>query len=357
MTEPAGRPPQPILASTCSAALKGGTVQGQPKSAARKPASPHASPSFLVCLTLLFALAPAARAAQPHPQQRPARGQMKVRVDLVPLFASVLDSSGKPVTTLPRDAFHLYQDGNEQKIELFQRQTDMPLDLALMIDTSLSAVADLKFERAAATHFVHEVLRPGDRAAIFTIAYNVTQLSRFTGSVRTLDSALRRVRPGTGTSLFDAIYLGSHALDRLPPGRRRVLLLVTDAGETTSSTTYDGARDAAIRSGAMLYTILIRVVKSESGRNTAGEHALDAMMDATGGAMYSVVSDAEFTPTFDRINQELRTEYLLGFYPKPEPRPGSHHTIVLRLAPPGPPAGVPYVVRYRKEYFTPGVSH
>jgi Ca-activated chloride channel family protein len=304
----------------------------------------------------MLAVAPAARAQVKPEQQRPTRGQMKVRVDLVPIIASVLDASGKPVTTLPRDEFHLYQDGEEQKIDLFQRQTEMPLDLALMIDTSLSAVGDLKFEREAAEHFVHEVLRPGDRAAIFTFAYNVTQLSRFTGEVGMLDSALRRVRPGTGTSLFDAVYLGSHALDRLPPGRRRVLLLVTDAGETTSSTTFDGARDAAIRSGAMLYTILIRVVKSESGRNTAGEHAIDAMIDATGGAMYPVESAAEFGPTFDRINQELRTEYLLGFYPKPEPRPGSHHTIVLRLTPPRPPAGGSYVVRYRKEYFTPEAS-
>ncbi len=295
--------------------------------------------------------------AQVRPgQQPPQRGQMKVRVDLVSVLTSVLDAAGKPVTNLPRQDFHLYQDGKEQQIDLFQRQTNMPLDLALMIDTSLSAVGDMKFEVEAAQRFIQQVLRPGDQLAVFTFAYNVTQLSPFTGRVDTLDAALRRVRAGTGTSLFDAVYLGAHALDQRPPDRRRVLLLVTDAGETTSRITYDGARDAAIRSGAMLYTILIRVVKSESGRNTAGEHAIDTIIDATGGAMYPVESPGQFAPTFDRINEELRTEYLLGFYPKPEPPPGSHHTIVVRLATPGSAPGASYVLRYRKEYFSPEAS-
>jgi Ca-activated chloride channel family protein len=295
--------------------------------------------------------------AQVRPaQQPPQRGQLKIKVDLVSVLTSVLDAAGKPVTNLPQQDFHLYQDGKEQKIDLFERQTNMPLDLALMIDTSLSAIGDLKFEVEAAQHFIHQVLRPGDRLAVFTFAYNVTQLSPFTGNLQTLDAAFKRVRPGTGTSLFDAVYLGARSLEEGPPDRRRVLLLVTDAGETTSRTSYDGARDAAIRTGAMLYTILIRVVKSESGRNTAGEHAIDTVIDATGGAMYPVDVPGQFGPTFDRINEELRTEYLLGFYPKPAPPPGSHHTILVRLATPGPPGGQPYAVRYRKEYFTPGTS-
>ena len=324
----------------------------------RASQSPNRPPSPLgfaaVCLALVAAFIAIPARAQVRPgQQRPPRGQMKVRVDLVSVLTSVLDAAGKPVTNLPRQDFHLYQDGKEQQIDLFERQTNMPLDLALMIDTSLSAVGDLKFEEEAAARFIQQVLRPGDRLSVFTFAYNVTQISPFTGSVDTLQTALRRVRPGTGTSLFDAVYLGAHALEQRPPDRRRVLLLVTDAGETTSRASYDSARDAAIRSGAMLYTMLIRVVKSESGRNTAGEHAIDTIIDATGGAMYTVDSASQFGPTFDRINEELRTEYLLGFYPNPEPPPGSHHTIEVRLASPGPAGGSPYAVRYRKEYFTP----
>jgi Ca-activated chloride channel family protein len=316
-----------------------------------------ARPFAAIGLALLasFIVIPARAQIRPD-QQPPQRGKLKVHVDLVSVFTSVLDASGKPVTNIPRQDFHLYQDGKEQQIDLFERQTNMPLDLALMIDTSLSAMGDMKFEIEAAQHFIRQVLRPGDQMAVFTFAYNVTQLSPFTGRIDTLDAALRRVRLGTGTSLFDAVYLASHALEQLPPNRRRVLLLVTDAGETTSRTTYDGARDAAIRSGAMLYTILIRVVKSESGRNTAGEHAVDTIIDATGGAMYPVDTPGQFSSTFDRINEELRTEYLLGFYPKPEPPPGSHHTIVVRLSTQTSVPGTPYLLRYRKEYFTPEAS-
>lgn len=318
---------------------------------ADRPKKRFACAGIGLLLAVALVAAPAARAVATPAGQRPGGAHMKVRVDLVSVFTSVLDAAGRPVADLPRSAFRLYQDGKREPIALFERRTNMPLDLALMIDTSLSAAGDLKFERQAAEDFIHQVLRPGDRAAVFTFAYHVTELSPFTGSTAELDAALRRVRVGTGTSLFDAIYLGSRSLERQPPGRRRVLLLVTDAGETTSRTSYEGARNAAIRSGAMLYTMLIRVVKSDTGRNTAGEHAIDTIMASTGGAMYPVETPAEFAPTFGRIDRELRTEYLLGFYPKPPPPPGSHHTILVRVSPPTGGAG--YQLHYRTEYFTP----
>jgi Ca-activated chloride channel family protein len=305
-----------------------------------------------LALAAMLGAAPAAAAAQGLQGRSPSPDQMKVNVDLVPVVASVLNAEGKPVPDLPRGDFRLFQDGHPQQISLFERQTNLPLDLALMIDTSLSTYVDMKFERQAAERFIGQVLRPGDRMAVFTFAYSVAQLSPFTGDTATLDGALRRIRPGAGTSLFDAIYLGSQALERRPPNRRRVLLLVTDAGETTSRASYDQAREAALRAGAMLYTILIRVVKSENGRNTAGEHAIDTIIDTTGGAVYPVDAPAQFNSTFDRINEELRTEYLLGYYPKPAPAPGSYHTIVVRLRAPG--SG--YFVRYRKAYYTPEVS-
>jgi Ca-activated chloride channel family protein len=309
-----------------------------------------------VCLALAAALGLVAarnlRAGPPQQQGSSAPNQMKVHVDLVPVIASVLTAAGKPVPDLPRQDFRIFEDGRPQQIAVFQRQTDLPLDLALMIDTSLSAYGDMKFERQAAERFIGQVLRPGDRMAIFTFAYTVSQLSPFTGDAARLDGAMRRIRTGSGTSLFDAIYLGAHALERRPPGHRRVLLLLTDAGETTSSATYDQARQAALRAGAMLYTVLIRVVKSENGRNTAGEHAIETIIDTTGGALYPVDEPKQFNSTFDRINEELRTEYLLGYYPNPAPVPGSYHNIVVRLRAPGSH----YVVRYRKGYYTPETS-
>lgn len=278
---------------------------------------------------------------------------MKVRVDLVNVITSVLDPTGKPVPDLPRQDFQIFQDGHRQRIDLFERQTNLPLDLALMIDTSLSTYNDLKFERDAAEHFIRQVLRPGDRMAVFTFAYHVKQLSPFTGNASVLDHALRRMETGTGTSMFDALYLGSHALEKGPPNHRRVLLLVTDAGETTSRTTYDQARNAVVRAGAMLYTILIQSVRSDVGQNTAGQHALDTIMDVSGGAMFPVTAPGQFRPTFDRIDRELRTQYLLGYYPAPTPQPGSYHSIQVRLHAPEPSQASRYSLVYRKAYYAP----
>ncbi len=276
---------------------------------------------------------------------------MHVKVNFVTVVASVLDAGGRPVADLPRQAFRISQDGRPQKIAVFERETNLPLDLVLMVDTSLSAYGELKFEREAAASFLRQVLRPGDNAAIFTFAYNVDQLSPFTGNLRRLDSALARMRSGTGTSLYDAVFLGSRALAARPAGRRRVLLLVTDAGETTSRASYDAARDAAVRSGAMLYVILIRAVRSVNGRNTAGEHALDTIIASTGGTTLPVYSSGQFGPMFSRIDEELRTEYLLGYYPDPEPAPGSYHQIRVRLALPVAQDAANYRLEYRKEYF------
>ncbi len=306
----------------------------------------------LLLASFLLASSAAPAAAQVHPRQVPGP-PLRVRVELVPVIASVLDASGKPVTDLPESDFRISQDNQPQKIDLFERETNLPLDLALMIDTSLSAVGDLKFERQAAEGFLRQVLRPGDRMAVFSFAYDVNELTPFTADCARLDAALREMQPGTGTSLFDAIDLGSRTLARRPAGRRRVLLLVTDAGETTSRDTYEQARDAAIRADAMLYTMLVRVVKSEVGENTGGEHAIDTIIDSTGGAMYPVDTYAQFASTFSRINEELRTEYFIGYYPKPAPAPGSKHSIGLELALPAGSGAGPYTMTYRKEYFAP----
>lgn len=311
----------------------------------------------LVPVCLLLAVLGATLAAMPAAAQQPdnglhSSGQMRVHVDLVNVVASVLNASGKPLADLPRSDFQILQDGRPQKIARFARKTHLPLDLAMMIDTSASAYIEMKFERQAAEHFIDEVLRPGDRMAIFTFAFQVRELSPFTGDKTTLIRALREMHLGTGTSLWDAIYLGSHALEKRPSNRRRVLLLITDAGETTSHITYSQARDAAIHAGEMVYTVLINPVHNWIGTNLGGVHAVQTIIDNTGGAIYPVDAAEQFQPTFDRIDAELRTEYLLGFYPEPIPAPGSYHTIQLRLRAASPGDRL----RYRKAYYTPKES-
>jgi len=289
----------------------------------------------------------AAVLAFPLNGQQERRGAIRVQTDLVNILASVTDANGRPIPDLTQEVFSLSEEGVAQKIERFEPETNRPLDLALMIDSSMSAWKELKFETEAAAHFIRQVVRPGDTLGVFEFSESVSQLSDFSDNVPMLQSAVRRIAPGTGTSIYDAVALGSNALRRRAEGRRRAIVLVTDAGETTSVLKFDDARHAAILSGALLYTIVIRAVNNENGRNTAGEHALITITDSTGGAMFFADELTQLDDMFDRIDRELRTQYLLGYYPQPVPPPASDRHVRVDVK-------GDYTVRYRKEYFTPG---
>ena len=286
-------------------------------------------------------------AAQQPPQQVPrSGGTLRSQTDLVTVLASVTDTSNRPVPDLTQDAFQLSEEGVPQQIEKFEAETNRPLDLALMVDSSISTWKDLKFETEAAAHFIRQVVRPGDTLSVFSFDESVTRLADFSSDVPRLQDAVRRVAPGAGTSIYDAIVLGSGALRGRPADRRRAIVLVTDGGETTSVSKFDQCRRAGVKSGALLYTVLIRPVKSEGGRNTAGEHALITITDAMGGDMFTLDDLSQMGDIFDQIDRELRTQYLLAYYPKPTPPPASNRHIQVAVT-----GG--YNVRYRKEYYTP----
>jgi len=181
--------------------------------------------------------------------------------------------------------------------------------------------------------------------AVYEFDEDVTELADFSDDVSKLQAAVRRIVPGAGTSIYDALVLGSHAMRRRPEGRRRAIVLVTDAGETTSVAHFEDARRAAIASEALLYTIVIRPVKNENGRNTAGEHALITITDSTGGAMFILDDSNQIDSMFDEIDRELRTQYLLGYYPTPVPPPGSYRHVDVKVK-------TGDLVRSRKGYFT-----
>ena len=302
---------------------------------------------FALALCALSAafLAPHFAARLRAQDRRP--GKIEIQTDLVDILASVIDANGQPVADLKQDQFDLSEEGVPQKIERFEAETNRPLDLALMVDASASTFKDLKFESEAAAHFIRQVVRPDDRLAVFEFDEDVTELAPFSDNVPQLQAAVRRIIPGAGTSIYDALVLGSNALRHRPQGRRRAIVLVTDAGETTSVAKFEDARRAAINSEALLYSIVIRPIKSESGRNTAGEHALITITDSTGGAMFILDELNQLDAMFDRIDRELRTQYLLGYYPNPVPPAGSYRTVEVKVK-------TGDTVRFRKGYFTAG---
>ena len=286
--------------------------------------------------------------AKEEPQSTASqRDRIRVNVNLVTVLVSVLDDHNRPAPDLPREAFQLFDEGNEQKIDIFEPETSQPLDLALMIDASASAHKEIGFEREAAAHFIRQVVRSGDRLSVFSIDQDIHQQAPgFSDNVAALQDAVRKIPDGEGTSLYDAILLGSRALARRGEDRRRVIVLVTDAGETTSGYDFDSARREAVRTNTLLYTIVVRPVKNESGRNTAGEHALATMTDTMGGAMFYPDTAQDLAAIFDRIDRELRTQYRLAYYPNPRGAANTYRSIEVKITTGN------YQVRHRKTYLT-----
>ena len=302
--------------------------------------------SSIVLLALLVTVARRPVSARTGNDQD-QRGRIRTEVTLVGVLASVLDKDGRPMLGLTADQFEVYEEGVRQQIAGLEPETQLPLDLALMIDSSLSEVKELEFEADAASRFIQKLVRPGDRLAVYEFADVVTQLAPFSSNVTSLQAALHRIVPGDGTAMYDAIFLGSEGLAKNPVGRRRAIVLVTDAGETTSRADFETARRAALRADALLYTIVIRAVKSEGGRNTAGEHALETIADSTGGAIYFPDSIAQLGDMFDRIDRELRTQYRIAYYPDPRPPAGTFRNLEVRVT-------CECKVRSRKAYFSGG---
>ncbi|HEY6128090.1 MAG TPA: VWA domain-containing protein [Candidatus Acidoferrum sp.] len=287
------------------------------------------------------------------------RSTIKVKVSLVNVLVSVLDEHNRPAPDLPIEAFQVFDEDNPQAIAVFEKETQQPLDLALMIDASLSAQLSMPAQREAASHFIQQVLRKDDRLAVYSFDENVTQVAAFSDNVGRLQDAVRRIPAGAGTSIYDAVLLGSKALSRQGSDRRRVIILITDGGETTSRADFDSARREAVRSNTLLYTVVIRTMKNESGRNTAGEHALETLTDTTGGAVFYPDSSAELNSIFERIDRELRTQYRLAYYPNPRGPADTYRRIEVMVHPTvsvqggASPAQAPvYSVRHRKSYYT-----
>jgi len=289
---------------------------------------------------------PAAVPKEKSQEPPSSRNTVKVNVNLVNVLVSVLDEHNRPAPNLPVEGFQVLEQGVPQKIAIFESETQLPLDIALMIDASLSAHQEKATEQEAAAHFIQQVLRPEDRLSVFSFDEQVRQSPPyFSDKVPALQEAVRKIQDGAGTSLYDAVLLGSESLEKRKGERRRVIIMVTDAGETTSRTDFDSARKTALRAGILLYTIVINPVKNENGRNTAGEHALQTITETTGGAMFFPESSQELPIIFDRIESELRTQYRLAYYPNPRGPANTYRTIEVKVLP-------GYTARHRTTYLT-----
>jgi Ca-activated chloride channel family protein len=318
----------------------------------------------------LWAALFAALALPASPQEAPAKAQqetdvdkdstIKVEVKLVNVFVTVTDPQGAPVGGLTKEDFEVAEDEHPQSIAVFDRESELPLSIVLAIDTSLSTRKDLKLELESARRFVHSTVRKKDAVALYQFSEVVSELVPFTSDLKRIDRGIQRARVGAATALYDAIYLGGQALY----GRqgRKVMVVITDGADTYSSVRYAEAVRAAQMSEALVYSIIIVPITSSAGRNTGGEQALIHLAQGTGGKYFYAGTPAELDEAFGKVSEELRTQYLLAYYPRQRLAKSEFRRIQVRVksegAPPqgsdgaGEAAPPRFQVRHRAGYYT-----
>ena len=270
----------------------------------------------------------------PAPQRAPGEPPVfSVKVNLVRLLVSVRDQYGGLRTNLSKQDFQVFDSGVPQDIAVFERNTSLPLSVAILIDTSGSTQIDLHYEVDSVLKFIPALVgagNPEDTFALFSFNWRTNLEADFSRNPRRAEHALHSLHGEGGTSLYDSIYLASDVL----AGRegRHVMVIVTDGGDTTSYKRYEDALGAAQRADVVMYPVVVVPIEGDAGRNTGGEHALATLAASTGGRIFNPDSFDQLDQAFTEILQELRTQYLLGFYPRGiREQPRQFHPVRVRL--------------------------
>jgi Ca-activated chloride channel family protein len=283
-------------------------------------------------------LAPLAPAAQ--------ETTLHMDVKLVNVFVNVTDRDGAIVGGLTRDDFALFEDGRPQQIALFERQSELPLNLTLAVDTSGSVRKDMGEEAAAARRFAHAILRPQDQMSVLQFATTVNVLTPFTNKLAVIDHGLGELHSDWATAFYDAICQGSERLGGKQG--RKVLVVISDGDDTVENSTYAQALEAALRNEVMIYSLIDVPIEASAGRDLGGEHALITLAEQTGGK-YFYVSEGGLDKAFARVSEDLRTQYLLGYYPRNQVPGVNFHRVTVTIPRAAPDA---FHISNRTGYYT-----
>jgi len=306
----------------------------------------------LLCVAVLALLPRPLPAQAPRDDQNEAVGTLKVQVDVVNVFFNVKDKKGLLIPGLAKDEFEIFEDGTPQTIKYFAAETDQPLTLGILIDTSPSQTRVLPMEQEVGAAFLSQVLRKKDLAFVISFDADVDLLQDFTNDPRQLRVALNRTKigggspqggissvPGIGqgpipaghdaccTHLYDAVYLA--AKDRLSSEvGRKAMIILTDGEDEGSKLRPREAMEAAQKSDAMVYVLLIADRGMYQGFG-AGE--MKKLAEETGGRVIDVGNKFEkLKQAFDQISAELRSQYNLGYTPTKTQHDGSYRKIEVK---------------------------
>ena len=269
-------------------------------------------------------------------------------VTRVNMLFTVSDRKGRFVNDLLKDDFEILEGKKQQTIVEFTSESNLPLRLAILIDTSNSIRDRFKFQQEAATDFVNTVIRPQeDRAVVVSFDAAPELVADLTGDIEKLTSAIRSLRAGGGTALYDAIFFACR--DKLMQDQprhkfRRAMVILSDGEDNQSRYTRDQALEMAHKAEVVVYSISTNRLGSESD----GDKVLKYFAEQTGGQTFFPFKAQELAQSFENIANELRHQYNVLYRPEPLKADGLYHTVDVKVR-----GRKDLVVRVRHGYYAP----
>lgn len=271
--------------------------------------------------------------------------QIRVDVEAVNVFVTVTDKSGRFVTDLDQERFLVYEDEVLQKITNFSRQAELPLRIGLLIDTSSSVRLKLDFEKQAAINFVRGVMRRRDQALLVEFDEGVSLLHDFTRRSSAIVAEIKKLRAGGGTALWDAIYTVSR--DKMTArDARKTIVVVSDGEDLNSERSVDETLEMVQASEVTVFAI--GTSRFGASAKKKGENNLKLLAEETGGSAFFPYSAELLDSAFEKINEELRSQYTLTYEPMDKARDGRFRAIEVRIV-----EGDDYSLRHRRGYRLP----
>jgi VWFA-related protein len=301
---------------------------------------------FSIIFTALFLMTFSSAHPEYHAQQADDR-TISVNVDLVNVLFTVFDKKGKFITTLTKENFKVFEDERPQEITNFSKETNLPLTIALLIDTSGSIRDKLRFEQEAAIEFFYSTLRRGtDKGMVITFDSGIDLLQDYTDDPEKLAAAVKKIRAGGGTSLYDAVYLA--AKEKLAGQQgRRVIILISDGDDNSSRISMTEALEIAQRNDVSIHSISTNAAESGSKNNSRGDRTMKRFADETGGKVFFPFRLQELSQNFQDISEELRAQYTLAYRSTNTRNDGAFRKIRIDVA------DKRYKVRARSGYYVP----
>ena len=269
-------------------------------------------------------------------------------VTRVNMLFTVSDKKGRFVTDLNRNDFQVIENKKPQNILEFTAETDLPLRLAILIDTSNSIRDRFRFQQEAATDFVRSVVqRDRDKAIVVSFDSSAELVADLTDDLSKLENAIQDLRPGGGTALYDAIFYACRdklMLDQPLYKFRRAMVILSDGDDNVSRYTRDQALEMAQKADVVIYTISTNITRIE----TDGDKVLKYLASETGGEAFFPFKASDLSQSFENIANELRHQYNLFYRPDPLVTDGKYHTVTLKVR-----GRKDLIVRCRKGYYAP----